>query len=118
MRSKEEAHDYRYFPDPDLPPMVLDQAFLDEVQATLPELPTEKKQRFESELKLSSEDAGILTADRENSKLVNHRSALNNLHYCSTELLTIRYRVKQPNKYFLPFGTKKAKLTPSLKQKA
>ena len=65
MRSKEEAHDYRYFPDPDLPPMVLDQAFLDEVQATLPELPTEKKQRFESELKLSSEDAGILTADRE-----------------------------------------------------
>ena len=65
MRSKEEAHDYRYFPDPDLPPMVLDQAFLDEVQATLPELPTEKKQRFESELKLSSEDADILTADRE-----------------------------------------------------
>ena len=65
MRSKEEAHDYRYFPDPDLPPMVLDQTFLDEVQATLPELPTEKKQRFEEKLGLSSEDAEILTADRE-----------------------------------------------------
>ena len=65
MRSKEEAHDYRYFPDPDLPPMVLEQSFLDEVQATLPELPTAKKQRFESEFKLSTEDAGILTADRE-----------------------------------------------------
>ena len=65
MRSKEEAHDYRYFPDPDLPPMVLDQAFLDEVQATLPELPTQKKQRFEEKLGLSAEDAEILTADRE-----------------------------------------------------
>ena len=65
MRSKEEAHDYRYFPDPDLPPMVLDQAFLDEVQATLPELPTQKKQRFEEKLGLSSEDAEILTVDRE-----------------------------------------------------
>ncbi|MDB4512305.1 Asp-tRNA(Asn)/Glu-tRNA(Gln) amidotransferase subunit GatB, partial [Arenicella sp.] len=45
MRSKEEAHDYRYFPDPDLPPMVLNQAFLDEIKATLPELPTAKKAR-------------------------------------------------------------------------
>ena len=65
MRSKAEAHDYRYFPDPDLPPMVISQAFLDEVQATLPELPTEKKQRFEEKLGLSNEDAEVLTADRE-----------------------------------------------------
>jgi len=65
MRSKEEAHDYRYFPDPDLPPMVLDQAFLDEVRATLPELPTAKKQRFQDEFKLSLEDAEILTSSRE-----------------------------------------------------
>ena len=65
MRSKEEAHDYRYFPDPDLPPMVLEDAFIEEVRATLPELPTAKKQRFEDDFKLSNEDASILTADRE-----------------------------------------------------
>jgi len=65
MRSKEEAHDYRYFPDPDLPPMVLGDSFLEEVRATLPELPTAKKARFESEFGLSSSDADLLTADRE-----------------------------------------------------
>ena len=65
MRSKEEAHDYRYFPDPDLPPMVLDDSFIEQVRTTLPELPTAKKTRFESELGLSTEDANILTATRE-----------------------------------------------------
>lgn len=65
MRSKEEAHDYRYFPDPDLPPMVLDDQFLEDVRATLPELPTEKKARFQTELGLTLEDAELLTADRE-----------------------------------------------------
>lgn len=65
MRSKEDSHDYRYFPDPDLPPMVLSDSFLDDVRATLPELPTEKKSRFQSEFGLSLEDADILTADRE-----------------------------------------------------
>ena len=65
MRSKEDAHDYRYFPDPDLPPMVLDDEFLQQVRATLPELPTAKKARFETELGLSSADAEVLTADRE-----------------------------------------------------
>ena len=65
MRSKEDSHDYRYFPDPDLPPMVLEDSFLEEVRATLPELPTEKKARFQSELGLSLDDADTLTADRE-----------------------------------------------------
>ena len=65
MRSKEDSHDYRYFPDPDLPPMVLENSFIEEVRATLPELPTEKKARFQSELGLSLEDAETLTADRE-----------------------------------------------------
>ncbi len=65
MRSKEEAHDYRYFPDPDLPPMVLEDSFIEDVRATLPELPTEKRARFETELGLSSADAQVLTADRE-----------------------------------------------------
>jgi len=65
MRSKEEAHDYRYFPDPDLPPMVLSDDFIEDVRKTLPELPTAKKTRFESEFGLSADDADILTADRE-----------------------------------------------------
>ena len=46
MRSKEEAHDYRYFPDPDLLPLVLEQAWVDDIAASLPELPDEKKARF------------------------------------------------------------------------
>lgn len=65
MRSKEDSHDYRYFPDPDLPPMVLEDSFIEDVRATLPELPTEKKARFQSQLGLSSDDAETLTADRE-----------------------------------------------------
>ena len=65
MRSKEEAHDYRYFPDPDLPPMVLDDSFIEEVRATLPELPETKKARFIDEYDLSDEDASLLTNDRE-----------------------------------------------------
>ncbi len=65
MRSKEEAHDYRYFPDPDLPPMILEDSFLEQIRATLPELPTAKKERFQSEFGLSLEDATILTTDRE-----------------------------------------------------
>jgi len=65
MRSKEEANDYRYFPDPDLLPVVLDDAYLEEVRKTLPELPAEKATRFVSDLGLSEYDAGILTASRE-----------------------------------------------------
>ncbi|HEY9201352.1 MAG TPA: Asp-tRNA(Asn)/Glu-tRNA(Gln) amidotransferase subunit GatB [Gammaproteobacteria bacterium] len=64
MRSKEEANDYRYFPDPDLLPVVLDETYLDDVRKTLPELPAEKAARFASELGLSEYDAGILTASR------------------------------------------------------
>src|SRR5213592_314174 len=63
MRSKEEAHDYRYFPDPDLLPLELTQAEVDELKAKLPELPDEKKALFVSE-GLSPYDAGVLTADR------------------------------------------------------
>lgn len=65
MRSKEEAHDYRYFPDPDLPPMILEDSFLEQIRATLPELPTAKKERFQTEFGLSLEEAETLTADRE-----------------------------------------------------
>lgn len=63
MRSKEDAMDYRYFPDPDLLPLILTQEFIDEVKKSLPELPNAKKQRFITELGIPEYDAGVLTAD-------------------------------------------------------
>ena len=65
MRSKEEANDYRYFPDPDLLPVVIDEAFIAALRATLPELPDQKAARFGSQYGLSAYDAGVLTASRE-----------------------------------------------------
>ncbi len=65
MRSKEEAHDYRYFPDPDLLPLEFDPAYVDALKAHLPELPDEKKVRFISDFGLSAYDAGVLVAERE-----------------------------------------------------
>jgi aspartyl-tRNA(Asn)/glutamyl-tRNA(Gln) amidotransferase subunit B len=65
MRSKEEANDYRYFPDPDLLPLAIDEATIESVRATLPELPDEKAARFCREHGLSQYDAGVLTASRE-----------------------------------------------------
>ena len=64
MRSKEQAHDYRYFPDPDLLPLVLDPAMVERIRATLPELPDEKKERFMKDFGLSSYDAGVMVADQ------------------------------------------------------
>jgi aspartyl-tRNA(Asn)/glutamyl-tRNA(Gln) amidotransferase subunit B len=65
MRSKEEAHDYRYFPDPDLLPLVLDPHWVARLRADLPELPDAKKARFVSDLGLSSVDAAVLVAEKE-----------------------------------------------------
>ena len=65
MRSKEEAHDYRYFPDPDLLPLEFDEAYVEELKAALPELPDAKKARFISDYGLPPYDAGVLVADRE-----------------------------------------------------
>ena len=64
MRSKEDAHDYRYFPDPDLLPVKLDEAWIDQVRAGLPELPAQKQARYQGELGLSAYDAGALTGSR------------------------------------------------------
>ncbi len=64
MRSKEEAHDYRYFPDPDLLPLKLDPAWVDDIKKTLPELPDEKKARFISEYGLKPYDASVLVAEK------------------------------------------------------
>ncbi len=65
MRGKEEAHDYRYFPDPDLPPVFIDEEWIERVRATLPELPDPRRQRFMADFDLPAYDAGILTASRE-----------------------------------------------------
>ncbi|WP_296765192.1 Asp-tRNA(Asn)/Glu-tRNA(Gln) amidotransferase subunit GatB, partial [Sediminimonas sp.] len=65
MRSKEEAHDYRYFPDPDLLPLEIEQAWVDDIHASLPELPDEKKARFIKDYGVTEYDAGVLTADRD-----------------------------------------------------
>ncbi len=67
MRSKEEAHDYRYFPCPDLLPLEFDQAFIDDIAATLPELPDAKKARFIADFGLTDYDASVLTAEAENA---------------------------------------------------
>jgi aspartyl-tRNA(Asn)/glutamyl-tRNA(Gln) amidotransferase subunit B len=65
MRSKEEAHDYRYFPDPDLPPMVIDQAVIDAIRSELPELPEARRKRYVDELGLSAQDAENIISDRQ-----------------------------------------------------
>jgi len=65
QRSKEYAHDYRYFPEPDLAPLVLDRAWVEEIKAKLPELPEDKRNRFVAEYRLSLYDAKLLTASRD-----------------------------------------------------
>ena len=64
MRSKEEAHDYRYFPEPDLVPVVIDDEWIEEIRKTLPELPEQKRERFVSDYEIPEYDAGVLTASR------------------------------------------------------
>jgi len=65
MRSKEEANDYRYFPDPDLPPLVLEDSFVEAVRQSLPELPQARRSRFIEQFELPADDAVALTADRQ-----------------------------------------------------
>ena len=68
MRSKEEAHDYRYFPDPDLLPLEIEQGWVDDIAKSLPELPDEKKSRFVNDFGLTEYDASVLTAEAENAE--------------------------------------------------
>lgn len=65
MRTKEEAHDYRYFPDPDLVPLVIDREWVEDIRRSLPELPDEKRERYMREYALPAYDAGVLTSTRE-----------------------------------------------------
>src|SRR3989304_2222446 len=64
MRSKEEAHDYRYFPEPDLLPLIVEEKEIINIKKTLPELPQEKRERFVKDYGLPSYDAGVLTAEK------------------------------------------------------
>jgi aspartyl-tRNA(Asn)/glutamyl-tRNA(Gln) amidotransferase subunit B len=68
MRSKEDAHDYRYFPDPDLLPLEVEQAWIEEIRASLPELPDQKRARFQKEYGLSRYDAGVLTSEADKAE--------------------------------------------------
>ena len=68
MRSKEDAHDYRYFPDPDLLPLVLEKQWIEEIRNSIPELPDQKKERFIKEYSLSNYDAGVLVSDKATSE--------------------------------------------------
>jgi aspartyl-tRNA(Asn)/glutamyl-tRNA(Gln) amidotransferase subunit B len=65
MRSKEEAHDYRYFPDPDLLPLIFSEDIVEKIKNSLPELPDERKKRFERDYSLSSYDSSVLVGDKE-----------------------------------------------------
>ena len=68
MRSKEEAHDYRYFPCPDLPPLIIKQSWVDNIKKNLPELPDDKKNRFLAEYGVNAYDADVLTSDKETAE--------------------------------------------------
>ena len=68
MRSKEEAHDYRYFPCPDLPPLIIKQSWVDNIKKNLPELPDDKKNRFLAEYGINAYDADVLTSDKETAE--------------------------------------------------
>jgi aspartyl-tRNA(Asn)/glutamyl-tRNA(Gln) amidotransferase subunit B len=76
MRSKEDAHDYRYFPDPDLLPIELSEDFVAEARASLPELPDAKRHRYENELGLSAYNAAVLTAEAETARYFETNLAL------------------------------------------
>ena len=92
MRSKEESHDYRYFPDPDLPPLILEQSMVDELKKSLPELPDEKKERFIKSFGIKNYDAKILVSEKETAdffeKLVSNRDPKLVLTWLTGELFS------------------------------
>ena len=88
MRSKEDAHDYRYFPDPDLLPLVLEQSFIDDIAKTLPELPDVKKHRFMQDYGLSLQDATVLIGERERAAFFEKTANGNDPKMAANWLLT------------------------------
>ena len=76
MRSKEESHDYRYFPDPDLIPLIVDDAWIEEMRSKLPELPAQRKERFQENFGLSEYDSGVLTASKPTAEFFEKAASL------------------------------------------
>ena len=93
MRSKEDAHDYRYFPDPDLLPLEIEDKWIEEIKRTIPELPDQKKNRFIKDYNLSEYDAGVIVSDKATSdyyeKVVKNRSPKLVTTWVTSELFSI-----------------------------
>ena len=93
MRSKEDAHDYRYFPDPDLLPLEIEDKWIEEIKSTIPELPDQKKNRFIKDYNLSAYDAGVIVSDKATSdyyeKVVKNRSPKLVTTWVTSELFSI-----------------------------
>ena len=93
MRSKEDAHDYRYFPDPDLLPLEIEDKWIEEIKSTIPELPDQKKHRFIKDYNLSEYDAGVIVSDKATSdyyeKVVKNRSPKLVTTWVTSELFSI-----------------------------
>ncbi len=107
MRTKEEAHDYRYFPEPDLPPLELTEEFVEEIKLSLPELPAQKKERFVSQYGLDRNLASVLTAEREladyferGASIYSNPRKLGN--WIASELLRFSNELKKPAHELLP----------------
>jgi aspartyl-tRNA(Asn)/glutamyl-tRNA(Gln) amidotransferase subunit B len=79
QRGKEEAHDYRYFPEPDLPPLEIDQKWIDDIRASLPELPADRLRRFEDQYGLNHPDASVLTSERDVADFFEAAASLGNI---------------------------------------
>ncbi len=100
MRSKEEAHDYRYFPEPDLPPIILDESYIEDIRRSIPELPDARLKRFITQYQLPEYDAGVLTATRQladyyESAVKNGASPKRASNWIMSELLA---RIEDPEK--------------------
>ena len=93
MRSKEDAHDYRYFPDPDLLPLEIEDKWIEEIKSTIPELPDQKKNRFIKDYNLNEYDAGVIVSDKATSdyyeKVVKNRSPKLVTTWVTSELFSI-----------------------------
>ena len=98
MRSKEDAHDYRYFPDPDLLPLEIEDKWIEEIKSTIPELPDQKKNRFIKDYNLSEYDAGVIVSDKATSdyyeKVVKNRSPKLVTTWVTSELFSILNKKK------------------------
>jgi aspartyl-tRNA(Asn)/glutamyl-tRNA(Gln) amidotransferase subunit B len=89
MRSKEEANDYRYFPEPDLPALVIEKSYVDKIAKELPELPLQKAERFVKEYSIPAYDAGVLTSDQETADYFERAAKLSGeAKQCSNWMMT------------------------------